>query len=151
MRGYSVFQDVLAPLGTHRVTDTPSYNLAAVYVDYRRHVHKTPLHRDVRNIGTPDLVGMRNPYSLQQVRLDKLSETRFSQVLTPVDRMSAHDPEQSPDALGTRYKAHCRQQVHHRFNALGGVFGQVTIHDIHHLDVLGFFRSWLVIHLATVN
>ncbi len=65
--------------------------------------------------------------------------------------MSAHDPEQSADALGTRYKAHCRQQVHHRVYALGGVFGQVTIHDIHHLDVLGFFRSRLVIHLAAVD
>jgi hypothetical protein len=65
--------------------------------------------------------------------------------------MSAHDPEQPSDALWTGYKAHCGQQVHHRFYTLGGVLGQVTIHDIHHLDVLGFFRSWLVIHLASVD
>ena len=71
--------------------------------------------------------------------------------LTPVDCMSAHDPEQAADTLRTRYKAHCSQQVHHRFYALGRVLGQVTIHDIHHLDVLGFFRSWLVIHLAAVD
>jgi len=123
MGGYSVFQNVLAPLGAHRVADTPTNNLATVYVYDRRHVHKTTLHRDIGNICTPDLVSVSNLNPFQQVGFNKLSETRFSQVLTPVNRMSAHDPEQSADTLRTNYKAQRRQQVNHRVNAFGWVFG----------------------------
>lgn len=104
MGGNSLIQNVPAPLGTHRASVTPTDNLAAVNVNYRRHIHITPLHPDVGDIRTPDLVSMSNLNLFQHEGLDKLSENLFSQVLSPVDHMSAHDPEKTPDALGAYYK-----------------------------------------------
>jgi len=80
-----------------------------VVVDDDGHVHKTLFHGYIRDICTPYLVGPSYIKVLEQIQLDKRFQARFGQVLTPVYRIPAHEPEQSTDTLWTYDKAHTHQ------------------------------------------
>ena len=65
MRSNGFLQNLFTPGRSQGITDTPTDNLAAVYVYNCRHVHKSMAHGDVSDIGTQNLVGMRDFQVLQ--------------------------------------------------------------------------------------
>lgn len=65
MRGNGLLQYIFTPRCTHGVADTPTYDLTAININNRCHVHKPSRHWNVSNIGTPDLVGASNLQSLE--------------------------------------------------------------------------------------
>ena len=103
------FENIFAPLCTHRVADAPSNNLAAVHINDCGHVHKALFHRYIGDVRTPNLVGMGNLQVSKQIRFDKLLHSRFGEVLAPVNRIPTHHPKQTTDTLWTYNKAHTHQ------------------------------------------
>ena len=59
-----------------------------------------------RSHRTPYLIAMGDVQALQQVRLNECLQPTLGQVLTPVHRFPAHDPEQAADTLGANGISH---------------------------------------------
>jgi len=75
----------------------PGQNLPAEPVDDGSEINKAPRHRDVGDIGRPDLVGPRHRQLAQQIREDRVPRRRFRCVWPAVERFNAHPLHQRGD------------------------------------------------------
>jgi hypothetical protein len=69
-----------AEAGLHRIGELPTEHEAAEPIHDRDQVEEAAAHRNVRNIGAPDVVGPLDGDAAQQVRIDLVTRRRTAQV-----------------------------------------------------------------------
>ena len=97
--GDGLVQCINTEVRLQRVRDAPGQNFAGVPVHDGDQIHKAPPHRQIGDVGHPDLVGSRHPQTPQQIGVCLVPLCRLAGVGLLVDRHQAHHPHQSPDAL----------------------------------------------------
>src|SRR5690606_7188190 len=118
----SFLQYIQTPLAIHAVTDPPAYNLSAVHIDHSCQIHEAFRHGNVRDVRTPYLIGIGDLQAAKQVRTDKGPDGAFGQILSTIQRLMVHQPEQATYALWTNHISLLPQPVDHGHNALGWMF-----------------------------
>ena len=73
-----------------RVRQAPRQHPAAGPVHHRKQVHEAALHRDVSDVGSPDVVRALDLQSAQQVRIDRMCRMAPAGIGLPVQRFDAH-------------------------------------------------------------
>ncbi len=84
------FQSLDAEVGRHADRHAVRQHLAGGPVENRDQIDETPLHRDVGQLGGPDLVRSVDRQALQQVRIDRVFRMRCAGVALAVDRCDLH-------------------------------------------------------------
>jgi hypothetical protein len=93
-----------AEAGLHGVGEFPAEHEAAEPVHYRDQVQKATAHRNVSNIGTPDVVGPEDFYAAQQVRVDLVTRRQAAQVGFGVVGFDAQNAHQALDAFAVHFQ-----------------------------------------------
>ena len=88
-----------AEAGLHRVGEFPTEHEAAEPIHHRDQVEKAATHRNVSNIGAPDVVGPLDRDAAQQVRVDLVTRRRTAQVRFGIVGFDAQNAHQPLDAL----------------------------------------------------
>jgi hypothetical protein len=88
-----------AEAGLHRVGKFPTEYEAAEPVHHGDQVQKAATHRNVSNIGTPDVVGSLDRDTAQQVRVHFVTWRRTAQVRFGIVGFDAQNAHQPLDAL----------------------------------------------------
>ncbi len=88
-----------AEVGFHRIGDAPGQHLAGEPVHDRDQVEEPTAHRQIRDVGRPDLVRPFHPQSPEQIWPDLVFLGWPACVGLLVDRHQTHEPHQPPDPL----------------------------------------------------
>jgi len=85
--------------GFHRVGEFPAEHETAEPIHHGDQVEKPTMHRNVRNIGAPDLVGPFDGNAAQQIRVDLVAGRRTTQVRFRIKGFDIQNTHQSLDAF----------------------------------------------------
>jgi hypothetical protein len=88
-----------AEAGLHRIGKFPTEHEAAVPVHHGDQVQEAAAHRNVSNIGAPDVVGPEDLHAAQQIRVDLVTRRRAAQVRFGVQSFDAQNAHQPLDAF----------------------------------------------------
>ena len=72
-----IFHYFKAPRSFQRIANAPGKDFSAVHVHYSCQVQKSSAHRDVGDVGAPDLIGACNLHSSKQIGFDVLGQSQF--------------------------------------------------------------------------
>jgi hypothetical protein len=77
--------------GLHRIGQFPTEHVTAEPIHDGDQVEEAATHRNVRNIGTPDVIGPFDRDAAQQVRVDLVTRRRPAQVRFGIEGFDAHN------------------------------------------------------------
>lgn len=100
-----------AEIGLQRNRQPPAEYPPAKPVDDRDQIDKAARHRDVRDVGRPNLVGPRHRQLAQQIRIDLVPRCRLRRVRPPVDSLDRHLRHQRRDLQPADLDAFGSKQV----------------------------------------
>lgn len=95
--------------GIKRVVQSPRHYGPGIHVDYRRQIHESLAHRDIRDVNGPDLPRTRHGQPSEQIWPDILDVAPFGEVAPGHQRNDAHLPHQSPYTFRPDDKVHCHK------------------------------------------
>jgi len=97
--------------GLQRDGDPVREYLAARPVHYRRQIHESARHRNVRRVECPCLIGPLDLQATQQIRPDFVLRVAATRVRLAVQRLDAHALHQRAHATATNFMAFPAQQA----------------------------------------
>lgn len=118
-----------------RVRDARGQYLAGAPVHDGDQVEKASAHRQVRDVGAPDLVGPIDPQATQQIGVGLVPLCRFARVRLLIDRHQAHEPLQSTDVLLVGRMALVLQVPSHLPDTIERGFQELPIDQLHQRQV----------------
>lgn len=124
-----------AEVGFQRVRDAPGQNLPGEPVHDCDQVKEALSHRQVGNVGAPDLVGPLHPQPAQQIGIGLVALRGLAGVRLLVDRHQAHEPHQSPDALVIHKMALVLQVPLHLLHAAKRCLEELLVNHDHEVEV----------------
>ena len=125
-----------AEVGFHRVRQTPRQNLSRRPIHDGDKVKEAPPHRDVGDIGAPDLVGPPDGQMPQQIRVDLVSWMRRAGFWRLIDRGEANLAHQSADSFAAGPPAEAAQMSHHLARAVKRAVEKCLVDEPHENEVL---------------
>ena len=93
-----------AETGFHRVGEFPTEHETAVPIHHGNQVEEAAMHRNVRNIGAPDLIGPFDLDATQQVRVDLVTCRRTAQVRFRIKSFDTQNTHQPLNALAVDFQ-----------------------------------------------
>jgi len=135
-----------AELSLHRIRQPPSQYLAARPVHDGDKVEKAASHRDVGDVGAPDLVWSFDRDIPQKVWVDQMILLRNGRARPLIHRCQAHFRHQSPDALAADDIALSPQMTCHLASPVERCLQMLLVNDTHQPQVqLRFSRGLIII------
>jgi hypothetical protein len=126
--------------GLHGIGEFPTEHVTAEPVHDGDQVKEPATHRNIRNIGTPDLVGPLDRQAAQQVRVDLVTWRRAAQVRFRIKRFYSQNTHQPLRAFAVH-----PQRDRHPAAAEERAFHIQLVELPHQPQVLGALRSRLVV------
>jgi hypothetical protein len=96
-------QSFKAEPGIHGVWQTPGAHTAGGPIHDRHQVQKAVLHRDVRNVDAPDLIGPLDRHAPQQIGINLVFGMGVGGSGRLIDRLQAHQPHQAANPVPFRH------------------------------------------------
>ena len=113
MPGQGLVERVCAEACVQRVRQPPGQDVPTCPVHDRHQVKEAALHRDVSDVGAPDMVRPLDRQTPQQIRVDPVLGVRIAGTRRPIDRLKPHQAHQpsgpasaDPHALAAQVKCH---------------------------------------------
>ena len=75
------------------VRQSPSQHMPTRPIHDRHQVKEASAHRDIGDVGAPDLIGPVDRHALEQIRVDPVLGMRLAGAGCPVDRLKPYRPE----------------------------------------------------------
>jgi hypothetical protein len=91
---HGLLHRVQTEVGRQRVGETPGHHPATRPVQDRKQVHEAPRHRDVGNIGGPDMIESRDLQVAQEIRIDPMGRMPAAEMRLPIQGLKAHAAHQ---------------------------------------------------------
>jgi hypothetical protein len=113
-----LLQSLDAKLGAEGVRQPPRQHGAAHPIHDYHQVKKAPSHRDVGDVGAPDLIDPLDRQPAEQIRVDLVLRRRFARVRPLVDRHQPHQPHQPLDSFAVDQVALRRKPCRHPARAV---------------------------------
>ena len=130
-----LLQSLNAELHVHGVRYPPGQHLARRPVHHRDQVEKAAPHRQVGDVGAPDLVRPIDRQIPQQIREDLVLGVRHRRPRPLVDWCQAHLRHQPPDALAADRIALAPQVPCHLPRAVPGRLQELRVDQTHQFQV----------------
>ena len=123
----------------------PGQHVTTVPVDDSYQVHEATSHRNVGDIGAPDLVRTGDLQSAQEIRVYSVPWSRFARVALGIERLQAHHLHQALDPFVIDQIPLAAQVSRHSWPAVERCPGVLLIDQAHEQQVMLGLASWLVI------
>ena len=131
-----LIQRLDAEVSLQRVRDAPSQHLSGEPVHDRHEVKEAAPHRQVGDVGTPDLAGAIDLQPAQQIGIGLVPLPRLAGVGLLVDRHQAHEPHKAPDALLVHAVPLVLQMPSHLPDPVEGGVEELLVDKLHQAEVL---------------
>ena len=126
--------------GLHGIGKLPTQHVTAEPVHHRDQVQEATLHRNIGNIGAPDLIGPLDGDAAQQVRVDLVVRVRPAQIGFGIVRLDPKNAHQPLDAFAVH-----RQFDRHPAAAEVGALDVQLVELPEQSQILGALWSYVVI------
>ena len=140
------FQRLDAKAGVHRVRQPPRQHVTAGPVHDRDQVQETRRHRNVGDVGAPNLVRAVDRQVPKQIRVDAVTRLRAARARLAVDRFQPHQPHQPADPAPPHSHALALQVAPHLPAAVERVLQRQFVHPPHQGQVLRALSPRRVVH-----
>ncbi len=97
--GQRLVQCLDAEPGIHGVRQPPRQDMARRPVHDRDQIQEPAPHRDVGDVGAPDMIGAVHRHIPKQIGIDPVRRVRRAGPRRLVDRLQAHEPHQAPNPV----------------------------------------------------
>ena len=128
-------QSFHAEVCRQRVGQAPRHHPAAGPVHHGEQEYKTPSHRDVGDVGGPDMVGTIDHEASQEIRINWMIWMPPAAVGLPIQRMDGHQPHQPCYALATGMMPFTTEQLHQPPGTEERVFQVQLVHAAHEFQI----------------
>ena len=136
----------------HSVGQLPRQHIAAVPVDYRDQIHEASRHRDISDVGAPDLIDPVDLHVAQQVRIDLVPGRGLAGGRPRRDSLYSHDPHQPLDALAVPLLTMLSVQLAgHAARTIERTAGVDLVNHAHDLHILIGNSHGLIIQRRSVK
>ena len=129
--GQGFLQSLDAKLGAEGVRQPPRQHGAAHPIHDYHQVKKAPSHRDVGDVGAPDLIDPLDRQPAEQIRVDFVRRSCLARARSLIDRHPRHEPPQTLDAFAIDQVTLGDQPCRHPARAVIGP-SQILPIDQHH-------------------
>ena len=113
MPGQRLLQRLDAKSDVHRVGQTPRQHAAAVPIHDRHQIQKATTHRNICDVGTPDLVGPNHRQIPQKIWINPMLRVRCAGIGLLENGPKPHLAHQPGHAMATNAMAQTMQMPHH--------------------------------------
>ena len=113
----------------------PGQDLAREPVHDRHEIEKSPFHGDIRDVGTPDLVGPVDDQIPQQIRIFPMLWMGHTRAWLLVDRPQPHNRHEPPDPLTTDFMSQAAQMPCHLPRAIIRRFQELGVDQPHQRQI----------------
>ena len=145
MPGQGLFERVRAEACVQCVRQTPGQNEPARPVHDRHQVKEAALHRDVGDIGAPDMVRPLDRQAPQQIGPDPVLGVRIAGARRPIDRLKPHQTHQPPGPASADPHALAAQVKRHPTGAVKRILQEQLVDPPHQGQRLGALALRLVV------
>ena len=145
------FQRLDAEAGVHRVRQPPSQHVTAGPVHDRDQVQEARRHRDVGDVGAPDLVRAVYRQLSKQIRIDAVTRLRGARTRLAVERFQPHQTHQPADPAPSHQRALAPQVARHLPAAVERVLQRQFVHPAHQGQVRRALFPRRVVHRRAVD
>ena len=145
MPGQGLVESVCAEARVQRVRQPPSQDEPARPVHDRHQVKEAAVHRDVSDVGAPDMVRPLDRQTPQQIRVDPALGVGRAGAWRPIDRLKPHQAHQTPGPAPADAHALAAQVKRHPTGAVKRVFQEQLVDPPHQHERLRALPLRLVI------
>ena len=131
MAGQRLVERVCAEARIQGVRQTPSQHMPAGPVHDRRQVKKAAPHRDVGDVGAPDMVRPLDHQASEQIGVDPVLGMRIAGARRPIDRLKPHQAHQTTGPATTEAHALAAQMTDHLTGAVERILQEQLINAPH--------------------
>lgn len=91
---------------------------------------------NVRDVGTPDMVGVPSDEMLQEVRVHPMQMIRLARILLRIQGFKPHETHQTDDMLATQSNVVVSfKRYFHPARAVEGILGELNVDGTHRGEV----------------
>ena len=145
MPGQGLVERVRAEACVQCVRQTPGQDVPARPVHDRHQVKEAAVHRDVSDVGAPDMVRPLDCQTPQQIRVDPALGVRIAGAWRPIDCLKSHQAHQTPGPASADAHALAAQVKRHPTGAVKRVLQEQLVDPPHQRERLRALPLRLVI------
>ena len=131
MTGQNLVECVCAEACVQRVRQPPSEDVAARPVHDRHQVEEAAPHRDIGDVGAPDMVRPLDRQAPQQIRVDPVLGVGRAGARRPIDRLKPHQAHQTTGPAAPDANALSAQVTDHLAGAVKGILQEQLVDPPH--------------------
>jgi len=133
---HRVAQGLDAEPGVHRVRQPPCQDMARRPVHDRNQIEEPPPHRDVGDVGAPDMIGTIHRHIPEQIGINPVRRVGRAGLGRLVDRFQTHEAHQAPNPVTPGTEAVAPQLTHHLPAAVEGAAQKQLVDTAHQSQIL---------------